>query len=361
MSWKEQLNRIAENAKGLSRARRNAALWMFFSLSVLFLFWYFVRPFRSEDTLLIVTYEGGRSLFRAEELHNSLLLDETTRVDYLFAGSPQQAQALAEGMIADAVCLSSSEEIDHLAARHNLLPQNWQDRYPHGSSPFYSCIVFLVRASEADQVSDWIDLANPELRVSMPDPRTSGAGRYAYLALAHASKILVTDQPMERLRWNRFITSINFISSSAPNAFDKFHREGHANVFLTWESEALRIRRSKLTEQYRVVYPSFSIKGEPVVAILDKHTQKRGTYQQADNLLRSLYSDVVQARAAALGYRPRNDLPGNSLAAPFGELELFTVDEAFGSWQHAWFEHLSPKGSFQQVLAHQMALRCGQE
>ena len=41
--------------------------------------------------------------------------------------------------------------------------------------------------------------------------------------------------------------------------------------------------------------------------------------------------------------------------------ELFTVDEAFGSWQHAWLEHLSPEGSFQQVLAHQMALRGGQE
>lgn len=77
--------------------------------------------------------------------------------------------------------------------------------------------------------------------------------------------------------------------------------------------------------------------------------------------VRHPYSDAVQARAAALGYRPRNDLPGNSLATPFGELKLFTVDEAFGSWQHAWLEHLSPKGSFQQVLAHQMALRGGQE
>ena len=199
-------------------------------------------------------------------------------MDYLFAGSPQQAHAIAEGMIADAVCLSSSEEMDRLAAHNNLLTESWRDRYPYGSSPFYSCIVFLVRTPVADQVSDWADLANPELRVSMPDPRTSGAGRYAYLALVHASKISVTDQPIERLRWTRFIVSIDFISLSSPNAFDKFHQEGHADVFLTWESEALRIRRSKLAEQYRLVYPSFSIKCEPVVAVLDKHTQKRGTY-----------------------------------------------------------------------------------
>jgi hypothetical protein len=63
MNWKEQLNRIAQNAEGLSRPRRNAAIWVFVLASVLIAFWYFVRPFRSDDTLLIVAYEEGRSLY----------------------------------------------------------------------------------------------------------------------------------------------------------------------------------------------------------------------------------------------------------------------------------------------------------
>jgi sulfate transport system substrate-binding protein len=42
--------------------------------------------------------------------------------------------------------------------------------------------LFLVRAGNPKQIHDWNDLARAGVQVVFPNPRTSGNGRYSYLA-----------------------------------------------------------------------------------------------------------------------------------------------------------------------------------
>lgn len=59
---------------------------------------------------------------------------------------------------------------------------DWSSRLPNGASPYYSFPVLLVRAGNPKQIRDWDDLAKPGVSVIFANPKTSGNGRYTYLA-----------------------------------------------------------------------------------------------------------------------------------------------------------------------------------
>ena len=60
-------------------------------------------------------------------------------------GSGKEARTVIDGLETDVVTLALAYDIDEIAAKGKLLPEDWQKRLPHNSAPYTSTIVFLVR------------------------------------------------------------------------------------------------------------------------------------------------------------------------------------------------------------------------
>ena len=75
---------------------------------------------------------------------------------------------------------------------------DWRKRFPHDATPYTTTTVFLVRKGNPKGIKDWDDLVRPGVQVIMPNPKTSGNGRYTYLAAWGYA--LREDQERERRR-----------------------------------------------------------------------------------------------------------------------------------------------------------------
>ena len=97
--------------------------------------------------------------------------------------------------------------------------------------------------------------------------------------------------------------------------------------------------------------PSLSILAEPTVSVVDKVVKKKGTEAVAKAYLEYLYSDEGQEIAGHNFYRPRNAAVAAKYASTFPQLELITIDQAFGGWTKAQKTHFADGGVFDQIYA----------
>jgi sulfate transport system substrate-binding protein len=88
---------------------------------------------------------------------------------------------------------------------------------------------------------------------------------------------------------------------------------------------------------------------EPVVSVVDKVVDKKGTRAVAQAYLEYLYSPEGQEIAARRYYRPRMAAVQKKYAAQFPKIQLFTIAEIAGDWQKAQAKHFSDGGIFDQV------------
>ncbi|MBL8430809.1 MAG: sulfate ABC transporter substrate-binding protein, partial [Dechloromonas sp.] len=102
----------------------------------------------AQTTLLNVSYDPTRELYKdfnaAFNKHWQGRTGQTVTVRQSHGGSGKQAMAVRDGLEADIVTLALAYDIDALVERQ-LIPADWQKRFPHNSSPYASTIVFLVR------------------------------------------------------------------------------------------------------------------------------------------------------------------------------------------------------------------------
>ncbi|RNF35857.1 sulfate ABC transporter substrate-binding protein [Paracoccus methylarcula] len=97
-------------------------------------------------------------------------------------GSGGQACAVIDGLEATVVTLALSADISAIAERTGKIPEDWQSRLPHNSSPYTSTIVFLVREGNPKGIENWGDLARHDVEVITPNPKTSGGARWNFMA-----------------------------------------------------------------------------------------------------------------------------------------------------------------------------------
>ena len=142
--------------------------------------------FAADKELLNASYDIARELFVQ---YNALYQKEhpDVKITQSHAGSSKQANAILQGLKADVVTFNQVTDIDVLAQKGKLLPENWRERLPHHSSPYYSTTAFLVRKGNPKQIENWGDLVKDGVEIVLANPKTSGNGRYAYLgALGYA-------------------------------------------------------------------------------------------------------------------------------------------------------------------------------
>ena len=91
----------------------------------------------------------------------------------------------------------------------------------------------------------------------------------------------------------------------------------------------------KTTGKVDAVHPSISIVAENPVAVVERTVAKKGTAELAKAYLDYLYSEEAQEIAAKHALRPRNPTVLKKYSATFKPIQLFTVNELFGSLAEA--------------------------
>jgi sulfate transport system substrate-binding protein len=120
-------------------------------------------------------------------------------------------------------------------------------------------------------------------------------------------------------------------------------------VLITFESESLSIDREFGAGKVDAVYPSISVLAENPVAIVERTVAKKGSGEVAKAYLDFLYSEEGQEIAAKHALRPRSATVLKKYAATFKPLQLFTVQELFGSLGEAQKVHFNDGGQFDKI------------
>jgi sulfate/thiosulfate transport system substrate-binding protein len=292
-------------------------------------------------------YQGINSAFAAEWQKNN---GEKVTIQQSHGGSGKQARSVIDGLQGDVVTLALAYDIDALAEKGRLIPKDWQKRLPHNSAPYTSTIVFLVRKGNPKKIKDWEDLGRPGVAVITPNPKTSGGARWNYLAAwGWAHQKFGGDEARTREFVTKVYRNVPVLDSGARGATTTFVQRGIGDVLIAWENEAFLAVNELGRGGLEIVAPSRSILAEPVVSIVDKVVDRKGTRAAAEAYLKFLYTPQGQEIVAKNYYRPRSEEVAAKFSATFPKLDLFTIDEAFGGWQKAQKIHFNDGGVFDQI------------
>jgi len=307
-------------------------------------------------TLLNVSYDPTRELFQDYNAAFAKYWKTKTGQDVVVqqshGGSSKQARAVIDGLDADVVTLALAYDIDAIAEKAHLLPLNWQSRLPNNSSPYTSTIIFLVRKGNPKKIKDWDDLVRRGVSVITPNPKTSGGARWNYLAAwGYALRKSGGDESKARDFVSKLFANVPVLDSGARGSTTTFVERGMGDVLIAWENEALLGANQLGKDKFEIVVPSTSILCEPVVSVVDKVVDKKGTRAVAQAYLEYLYSSEGQEIAAKRYYRPRAAAVLKKYSAQFPNVKLFTIAEIAGDWKKAQARHFADGGIFDQVYS----------
>ncbi len=308
----------------------------------------------ADTTLLNVSYDVTREFYndynQAFAKHWKQTTGETLTLNQSHGGSSKQAGSVVAGLAADVLTMNQASDIDILAERGGIVPADWAKRLPNNSAPTTSVTVILVRKGNPKQIKDWADLAKPGISVVIPNPKTSGNGRYTYLA-AWGSVIKAGGKPEQaKALVTQLFANVPVFDGGGRAATTTFAQRNIGDALVTFESEVPLIQ-NEFSGDYQVVYPKTTILAENPVSVVDKVVDKKGTRKQAEAYLKYLYSDEGQAIAVKHNLRPRNPALLKQYQAKFIGIPTFTVDEVFGGWKKAQADHFRDGGIYDQITA----------
>jgi sulfate transport system substrate-binding protein len=305
-------------------------------------------------TLLNVSYDVSREFYKdfnaafAAQWKKST--GENITLNQSHGGSSRQARSVVDGLEADVITMNQANDIDILYERGKLVPQDWAKRLPFNSSPTTSVSVILVRKGNPKRISDWSDLGRPGVGVIIPNPKTSGNGRYTYLAAWGAGLKSGLSPAAAKALVTRIFANVPVLDGGGRGATTTFAQRNLGDALVTFESEVPLISK-EFGDHFEVIYPSRTILAENPVSVVDKVVDKKGTRKAAEAYLQYLYTDAGQEVAAMHNLRPRSDKVLSKFAKQFPKLNTFTVDEVFGGWTQAQNEHFNDGATYDQVIA----------
>ena len=169
---------------------------------------------------------------------------DTVTVNQSHGGSSKQAQSVVNGLEADVVTMNQPPDIDILHTSGGLIPANWATRLPNKSVPYTSTIVFVVRKDNPKNIRNWDDLVQSNVSVVIPNPKTSGNGRYSYLAAwGYALKKSAGDEKQAREFVAKLFANVPVLDTGGRGATTTFADRGIGDVLLTFENEAALVQK----------------------------------------------------------------------------------------------------------------------
>jgi sulfate/thiosulfate transport system substrate-binding protein len=309
---------------------------------------------RADTVLLNVSYDVTREFFKDIDasfaVHWKSVTGEGVTVKQSHGGSSKQARAVLDGLEADVVTMNQAPDIDILSGAGKLIPSDWATRLPNNSAPYSSTILFVVRKGNPKGIKDWSDLVRPGVSVIIPNPKTSGNGRYSYLAAwGYALRQPGATETTARAYIQKLFGNVAVLDSGGRGATTTFAVHGIGDVLLTFESEVALLQHESGPDEFIKIMPSTSIRADNPVAWVDSYVQKHGTEKVARAYLEYLYSEEGQEIAAAHHFRPTSATVRTKHAVDFPDIAMFTVEDVAGSWAAAQKKHFSDGGIFDQI------------
>ena len=233
----------------------------------------------ADTSLLNVSYDVTRELYK--DINAGFITaykeksGETVSIRQSHGASSAQALSVLQGLQADVVTMNQPNDIDLLAEKGQLVPANWRARLPDDSAPYTTTMVFLVRKGNPKHIKDWDDLAKPGVQVVIANPKTSGNGRYAYLAAwGYRKQHGGTDA--QALDFEKAIfKNVPILDTGGRGATTTFTQRGIGDVLVTFENEVSLIDTGVGAGNFEAVYPSVSLLAAPPVSIVDKVVDKQ--------------------------------------------------------------------------------------
>ena len=308
-----------------------------------------------EYTLLNVSYDVSRELYKDI---NVAFADQWLKqtgdkviIQQSHDGSTKQAAAVIAGLDADVVTMNQALDIDKIADS-GLIRKDWQMRFKNNSAPYTSTIVFLVRKGNPKNIKDWDDLIKPDSVVILANPKTSGNGRYSYLAAwGYALHQFGSEEKAQGFITQLF-QHVPILNTGGRAATNTFIQNNIGDVLLTFENEAFLIANDLNADKFDVIVPPVSIEAEHPVAVIDTVVTKKGSQKVAEAYLGFLWSDAGQEIIGKHHYRPRNTEILSRHSREFAQLELFSINDIIsGGWPAAQRIHFSDGGLFDQMYA----------
>jgi sulfate/thiosulfate-binding protein len=246
-----------------------------------------------------------------------------------YGASTDQARAVAQGLKADVVFLSTGDDVN-LLVDQGLVDSKW-NRQSYSGIAADTVVVFAVRDGNPKHIKGWNDLVKPGVQVVTPNPFTSGGARWNIMA-GYGAQLKEGKSATEAQAYLKSLFH-NVVSqdSSARNSLQTF-TAGRGDALLGYENEAIAAK--KKGEEVEYVIPKDTILIQAPVAVV-------GTSKPAQEFVKYLLSPAGQAIWAASGYRPViSGVPGAStFPTPSG---LFTIDSV-GGWKNVTKQFFDPE------------------
>jgi sulfate transport system substrate-binding protein len=306
------------------------------------------------QTLLNGSYDVAREFYKdynaAFIAHYKKTTGKDVKIDQSHAGSSAVARSVADGLDADVVTMNTSTDVEFLA-NAGVVAKDWSKRFPDNAAPTTSTMLFLVRNGNPKHIKDWDDLVKPGIQVIVVNPKTGGNGRYTYLAAwGYAKKKGATDAQAAEFV-GKLYKNVPILGKGGRDATSAFLQRNIGDALITFESEVVSVNKEFGAGKVDVVYPSISILAENPVAVVERTVAKKGTGELAKAYLNYLYSDEGQEIAAKHALRPRSPAILKKYAATFKPVQLFTVQEMFGSLSEAQKVHFNDGGQFDKLYS----------
>ena len=306
----------------------------------------------AQTTLLNASYDVAREFYKdyngAFAAHYKKTTGKDVKIDQAHGGSSAQARAVNDGLDADVVTMNTTTDIDFLAST-GVVAKDWAKRFPGNASPTSSTMLFLVRNGNPKNIKDWDDLVKPGIQVIVVNPKTGGNGRMAYLAAwGYVRKTGGTDAQAAAFVAKLF-KNVPVLAKGGRDATTIFLQRNIGDVLVTFESEVVSVDREFGAGKVDAIHPSVSIVAENPVAVVERTVAKKGTGELAKAYLDYLYSDEAQEIAAKHALRPRSAAILKKYASTFKPIQLFTVNEYFGSFAEAQKVHFNDGGQFDKI------------
>ena len=250
-------------------------------------------PARSADQLLNASYDVAREQFvRINEAF--IAAHPGVTINQSHAGTSKLARSIVEGLAADVVTFNQVPDVDFLV-KNGLVSDDWQKDFANNASPYYSLPSFLVRYGNPKNIRDWDDLVRDDVEVVFPNPKTSGNGRYTYLAAtAYAKEKFGNDQAKVTEFVKKLFDNVPVFDTGGRASTTTFVEREIGDVLVTFESETSGIRKEFGEGEFEAVTPSVSLLAEFPVAIVDKVVDEHGSRELAKSYLDFLYTPEGQ-------------------------------------------------------------------
>ncbi|MCB9101911.1 MAG: sulfate ABC transporter substrate-binding protein [Anaerolineales bacterium] len=269
-----------------------------------------------------------------------------------YLGSGAQSRAIVEGFEADVTALSLEADVIRIKDA-GLITHDWQAT-PTKGMVSNSIVVLGVREGNPKNIHDWADLAQPDLEILTPNPKTSGGAQWNILALYGAARrgfvdsVPAHDEAAAQAFLSAVLNNVTVMDKGARESIITFEK-GIGDVIITYENEMMVGQQNG--QKYEYIIPRSTILIENPVAVVDASVDKHGTREAAEAFVDFLMTPEAQEIFAEFGLRSVDPAVAQATAEHYPPVEdLFTIEE-FGGWSQATPTFFGDEGIFTRTIS----------